>query len=465
MAGERIPGEQAPMTLEELQTAFEALKSDYEWHIHDGSTSQQFQTIIAETMSARTGKFNNLNIGNTIISVPLVATAGDIQKAIERVTEAGGGVVQLAAGTYNLDASIIMRTGVTLKGQGMDITYIDFGNSAYSITSDVNDSPDCNNFKLEGFTVQNSSTDGIYFDDAFNFEIDRVSSYSHGGRGMYLNASTFRVMSSYASGNTGNGIEFDPDAIVNPRNVMFINTTAVNNTGHGFNFTDAAGLNHDLYYPMMLIGCLGASSTNTNYGFNFTLGTGMGEGGSYGATLVGCTGRINPEQPRIKLIGHTSITYEYAGGDVEEFDFGDDAINNVAGYPLTPAADKKVMRMKNGDASSLAAGDSVLLKAAAAGNEVYKPTTTVGDNRIFGMALEVITSGSFGNILVTGKTALLKVDGTTDIAIGDWLTYLAAGIAGKASTGNMAFAMALEAYTTNDSAGVIDAVLVSPRQV
>ncbi|MDD5065227.1 MAG: hypothetical protein PHQ35_10785 [Phycisphaerae bacterium] len=64
-----------------------------------------------------------------------------------------------------------------------------------------------------------------------------------------------------------------------------------------------------------------------------------------------------------------------------------------------------------------------------------------------------------------GKTTLLKVDGTTDIAIGDFIgTFTTAGIGMKCSAGDMAIAIALEAYTTDDSAGVIDALLITPRK-
>ncbi len=107
----------------------------------------------------------------------------------------------------------------------------------------------------------------------------------------------------------------------------------------------------------------------------------------------------------------------------------------------------------------------VILKAVAAGNEVTT-TVTGGDKKVYGMAAEIIADTAWGLVQVLGKTVLLKVNGTADIAIGDWLsTYTEAGIAKKASAGDMAFAIALEAYPTDDSAGVIKALILSPRQV
>jgi len=58
------------------------------------------------------------------------------------------------------------------------------------------------------------------------------------------------------------------------------------------------------------------------------------------------------------------------------------------------------------------------------------------------------------------------VNGTADIAIGDFIsTYTSAGIGQKASAGETAIAIALEAYTDNDSLGVIDALIIPPRYV
>lgn len=145
-------------------------------------------------------------------------------------------------------------------------------------------------------------------------------------------------------------------------------------------------------------------------------------------------------------------------------------VMNNSGADVTQ--NKLILKMKNTSGGDLAAGDVVVLKAVAAGNEVTT-TTTASDNQVFGMATTAISNNAFGPIQVSGKTAALKVDGTTDIAIGDFLTtFTTAKIARKAAAGtlgttpgDLAFAIALEAYTTNDSAGIIDALLISPRRL
>ena len=125
----------------------------------------------------------------------------------------------------------------------------------------------------------------------------------------------------------------------------------------------------------------------------------------------------------------------------------------------------RTFRMQNTSGGALAVGDVVVFKSVAAGDEITT-TTTQGDDKVFGMVTDAIADTAWGGILTQGFTTRLKVDGTTDIAVGDLLgTFTTAGIAMKAAAGDMAFAIALEAYTTNDSAGVIDAILITPRLI
>lgn len=90
------------------------------------------------------------------------------------------------------------------------------------------------------------------------------------------------------------------------------------------------------------------------------------------------------------------------------------------------------------------------------------------------MVTEAISDNTYGPIQVSGKTAALKVDGTTDITAGTSFltTFTTAKIARAATEGSLgvtpgdqAFAIALESYTGNDSNGVIDALLIPPRRL
>lgn len=126
---------------------------------------------------------------------------------------------------------------------------------------------------------------------------------------------------------------------------------------------------------------------------------------------------------------------------------------------------KQFSYMKNTSGGALVAGNLVVWKAVAAGNEVTT-TTTAGDDKVFGVMIDAPANNAFGRVQTLGKNTLLKVDGTTDIAVGDPITtFTTAGIGAKAAAGDMIIGYALEAYTANDSLGVIDVLLVTPRLI
>jgi hypothetical protein len=145
-------------------------------------------------------------------------------------------------------------------------------------------------------------------------------------------------------------------------------------------------------------------------------------------------------------------------------------IKNNTGTDIT--LNKEFVYCKNTSGATIAVGDIVTWKAVAAGNEITT-TTTASDNLVFGVSEESIANNASGYIQVSGKTVDLKVNGTTDIAVGDFITtYTTAGIGAKATAGmlgttpgDLAIAIALEAYTTDNSSGVIDALIIEPRRL
>ena len=137
-------------------------------------------------------------------------------------------------------------------------------------------------------------------------------------------------------------------------------------------------------------------------------------------------------------------------------------INSIANSNQEPQTRFSHSYAKNTSGGDLAVGDVVILKSVAAGNEVTT-STTAGDAKVYGMVSKAITDNTFGFVQTLGKTTALKVNGTNDIAIGDYLcAYSEAKIAYKCASGGTAIAIALETYATNDSAGVLDAILIPP---
>ncbi|MFQ5493570.1 MAG: hypothetical protein ACE5DX_05430 [Candidatus Dojkabacteria bacterium] len=125
----------------------------------------------------------------------------------------------------------------------------------------------------------------------------------------------------------------------------------------------------------------------------------------------------------------------------------------------------ETIRMQNKQGATINPGETVILVSQAPGDRMSL-TTTTADERVLGVAAETIANDAYGHVHVRrGKITTMKVDGTIDIAIGDYLTpFTTGGIARKASSGELAHAIAMEAYTTNDSNGVLDALVIEPRQ-
>ncbi len=123
------------------------------------------------------------------------------------------------------------------------------------------------------------------------------------------------------------------------------------------------------------------------------------------------------------------------------------------------------IEMLNGSDADVTRGALVILDYAE-GAAYFGTDTGEDSNLVIGMAYENIADGAKGLIQVYGPTNYLQVDGTDDISAGDFIsTFSSAGIGqkGTIASGNC-IAIACEAYTSNDSLGVIDAfILMSAR--
>lgn len=429
-------------------------------------------------------EFNSIFVRNAILTVEL---GGDIQSAITIISNAGGGEVKLSAGTFYPTSDIVIPSGVKLVGSGRDVTIIDFQDESFDVEAIGTAGTPISNFELADLTIQNSTaTAGLDIDNGVFFRISNVRVTGCSGKGVRLDdCIQSRIENLKSDNNTGNGIDVI-DSSTDSTELLLINCLAQDNGDFGYYFNTSTS---DLVPIVTIIGCV--AKENNDNGFEIV--------GSGSLLFVGCTSALNPSSDgfhqsgssqHISFIGCFSaqntigfyiedsgsiLSGNASVGDSTSFDVpagtifsGNDGDPRglLDDYEQTKSGRKSNILMKNVSGGTIVKGDVVVLGTAATADEITT-TTSAGSNRVFGMmANNSANNNSDASILTTGFTDSLKVDGTTDIAVGDYLsTFTTAGISAKASAGHTIFAIALEAYTTNDSNGVIDAILIEPRLI
>ena len=455
-----------------------------------------------------------VDMGGTEI---VVRVGENPQIAIEQInTLGGGGTVIFAKGTHTLTTSLTLYDKISIRGFGRDVTILDFSSAAAGILYIGTASAIKTNFSIRDLTVQNSNNAAgidIDFCDFFKIENVRVTSCDQDGIRIKL-CQNYSLANVRADTNTGDGFEFSSTAGSTRDNKFFFvnNCFSDTNTARGFAILSDGGGSGGFVNDYTFLNCI--ADTNTGDGFDIDVtGSGLDSRSTFincistvgsaigfdlnrvsNVTFLNCHSTDNVGDGwevtqvagagagDLRFIGcYTAnnggkLGYDFQGG--EALFMGTDLTDNAPSSPHTvlPAIDKlilvqnslrgstrterKILRMQNTSGGTLVLGDVVVFKSAASGDQITT-TVTSGDDKIFGMVLETVTNDSYGYLLTDGYTQALKVNGTTDIAIGDYLTtYTTAGIAAKAMPGDATFAIALEAYSTNDSSGVIDALLL-----
>lgn len=434
-------------------------------------------------------------------NIVTIGPTNSIQTAITLLSSTGG-IIYLEAGTYTEAASITLASGVSIIGAGIDATIIDFNS-----TTDVLQGTGIGNFALQGFTVQNShnTTAAINLTQCSNFSVLSVKSTANWGEGFRCdrcNAFVMQNCTAYLNDHatTNHGFRYMSDVSIVPQQILYSNCFSRWNGGYGFylgygqsTFTAIAGpftvqgcfatqnsfdgfhtentagactfqpliQNCVAYNNKDQAGLRGAPATTSNNGFSNTMPEVsyiLNQAYTNGLTGFATTVALNTFLGNTDSGSGVGVTYTYLEEPSGTYTFGT--------FPPFSIEDRVYETAENISGGTLTQGQCVIYAPTSVGIEI-STTTTVGDNRVIGMIFDAsITNTNAGRILVKGGTSLLKVNGTVDIAIGDPLcTYSTAGIAQKASAGNTVFAFALGAYTTNDSLGVIPALLVSPRLI
>src|SRR3990167_3052426 len=234
--------------------------------------------------------------GNVLDSnLRVVPPGGDIQKAIDELNAIGAGTILLQRGTHTLTQTLTGYSKISIIGEGRDQTIIECGGNAYGITYAGVAGTIKNDFSLKDFTIQNSNNAaGIDIDFCDYWNMYGVVITECDQKGLRIDHSQkFNITSVHALSNTGNGIEIkgdtatrntissiflDCDIEVNAiglslvdtggsgiRDIKFINCSAIDNLGDGFDFTQTFGI----VSRLEIIGC--TAVTNLGKGFDLNI--------------------------------------------------------------------------------------------------------------------------------------------------------------------------------------------------
>lgn len=447
----------------------------------------------------------------------------NIQTAIDEISARGGGTVQLTSGTYTLTSNLTIPSGVRLVGSGIENTILEFSGASYGVVIEGTASTDVTNVGVSEMTIQNSNNQGgLMLDYVSYFAIKNVRITSCDKDGLYIEHSTNGLISSSIfDNNTDDGLEIILNTTPGCSDIRIENCVAHTNTDDGFivesNYTTLfncrsysnGGIGFYTYNSVAssLLSCVATDNggdgfnssalylriancfakDNTGDGFDIS-GQGAAITGNtsysnsaqgfeisgYGSAIVGNAANLNSSTDfyisadQSTVVGNASSSNlsttetPVSIGLITTTSNSSRMFGNFWDSPITLRDDQ---RMKNVSGGSLTEGQVVVISPATDSDEVTT-TTTQGDDLVFGVVGTTISNNEYGEVRVLGDTIYLKVDGTTDIAVGDFLaTSTTAGIAMKASAGDMAFAIANEAYTTDDTSGVIDATIIKPRKI
>ena len=445
-----------------------------------------------------------------------VKAGEDIRPALESLKSSGGGTLILLAGVHRPDYDIVGASKINIIGEGIDQTIIDFGSASFQIKYLGTNGTPLNSFSLEQLTVRDSTDNaGVYIKYCDSFSLLNVQVTSSVIGVFIESCQSFSVRDGSFDTNSSHGFQIFSDGSTDRDTLYFNinNTVFKDNTGNGFEIDANGGTSKQVLY-FSLNQCISNSNTGSGFDINsiiqFAINSSLvqctaNENGLYGIyinnshLMISNCSTFSNTGDGIYISGDNCIVSSCVSVANTGFDFNFSSSisdkNIFTGCVSTQATSSTIVpadriniqesntlvdnilggteiqrvetvTMKNGDSIDISRGEVVIFKSVADGDEVDQ-TTVQGNDMVFGVcAGTLISAGNYTQIQTRGFTKWLKVNGTTDIAVGDFLcTYTVAGISAKAGAGDMAFAIALEAYTANDSDGVIDALLISPRKI
>lgn len=468
------------------------------------STSVVYDPISKALNTGQVVAGGSLNLKSLSVGgvVKQVSPGDDIQKAIDDIHREGGGEVRFRSGNYLQFDSLHLRSGVSLVGSSASNTVINFQGNAIGIVGTWDGVNEIEGVAIRGITVSQSAATGAIIMNGIQFfdisDVFIVNCTNDGLRVLGCQFGSFRNVVS--DGNGGDGIVIEDTTTHALQSINLISVTSRNNTGKGFDITEQ----NDTLREIQLFGCRAIDNGDDGFSVVLTSGTAAVESQFVGCSsegngvngyevdvtdcaFIGCqadentsngfivTDRYNAFVACSGVNNGTDFNISEGGSyvgclmDSITFDTGeDDPYQSSVNMKETVNTFRRSQIFVNNAGTTLSIGQVVVYAPTVSDFKQATTTTAASDNRVVGIvsgAASVSVDASF-EVLMEGRTEYLKVDGTTDIAIGDFLTtFTTAGVARKAATGEIAFARALEAYAANDSNGVISAILIPPQQL
>ena len=421
-----------------------------------------------------------------------------IQAAIA-ATPSSGGEIQLSEGTFRTNVAIVMNKPIKLNGCSGWSTLIQPNNDTDCDVIQINGGgthiyfPTIMNMQIHGnkdnqttggygicgigdysdSIIQNvfvlrCKKSGIYHTDSWYNQLNRVWVEYCEGEGVYLETSDFVAMACRFSENGENGV-----LVKTSKEARIIGSSIDKNKKNGVRIFEGV-------QGMYIGGCAIDNNSYENAGnYSGIVRDGGAPGYNYAISIIG-NAIGSPENDTQKygiditdykaglVITGNTIFKEHTGKiHMGASDAGDPCmasiIKNNSGLSMADQMDYEYMT--NGSGGDLTAGTVVVYKAVPTLDE-FTTTIAQGNDMVTGVLAEDIANNAEGRVLTEGKTTLMKVNGIVDIVVGNYLgTFTEAGIAMKAAAGDMAIAIAMEAYAGDDSNGVIDALVVKPRKI
>ncbi len=329
-----------------------------------------------------------------------------IQNAINAASAAGGGLVEVPAGTYMINCAyqsgevgLLMQSNVTLQldsgamlktkagapgtsymvmfngGSNMNLVgpgVLDGNKSAVGLGDNENIGFwGGSNIVLAGFTSQNAGQDGIYIDGydsgpvegpVTNVLIYGVTCTANGRNGMSPEGANGLIVrdctfSNQSSSNPGNGIDCEPINNQKPNNYSIFNCTFTGNTGGGLQSgPDDSGDN--------------ATFTNMTYAFNTVTNC-----GNYGIEAQDGTGPVQILNNNVSgIYTATGVMAEWPGYGIMLR--GSNGISNVT---------------ISGNTVSGCTSDGIFLNSASASTCSYNTVTGNGGEGIYNQSGSGVT--------------------------------------------------------------------------